>query len=291
MFAYLRRRRSSYPTPDRGDAVVLMYHSVSHALLDPWHLHVAADRFEEHVRVIRRRYRPLSLRELSAHLLDGGVPSRSVVVTFDDGYRDNFTVAKPLLEENGVPATVFVTSRYVGAGRDFWWEELEAVCAALGVEARQEWERLRPLRLEEREVELDRLWAVAGRPRPKATSVLTRDELAELGTSPLIEIGAHTRSHPHLATLSELEQQQEIQGSRRELEAIVGGPVTSFSYPHGDFSRVTTRLVDAAGLNVACTTKSLPVTSTSALLELPRVQALGWDAATFTRELDRRLAS
>jgi peptidoglycan/xylan/chitin deacetylase (PgdA/CDA1 family) len=277
--------------PDRGDAVVLMYHSISAAPHDPWRLHIGADRFEEHVRVIRRRYRPLSLRQLAAHVLDGDIPSRSVVVTFDDGYRDNFTVAKPLLEENGVPATVFVTSHYVGVDRDFWWEELEAVCAALRVDARQEWERLRPLGLGEREVELDRLWAAVGQSRPRAAFVLTRDELTDLGASPLIEIGAHTRSHPHLATLSELEQEQEIEGSRRELEANVGAPVTSFSYPHGDFSQVTRRLVQAAGFTVACTTKSRPVSSASALLELPRVHALGWDAATFTRELDRRLAS
>jgi peptidoglycan/xylan/chitin deacetylase (PgdA/CDA1 family) len=291
MFSYLRRRRSDNPAPGRGDAVVLMYHSISDAPLDPWRLHVGADRFAEHLEVIHRRFRALSLRELSAHMLDGDIPPRSVVVTFDDGYRDNLTVAKPLLEDRGVPATVFVTTQYVGSARDFWWEELETVCALLGLEAREEWDRLQPLGPDERESELDRLWDALGRPSPAASSVLTRDELAELAASPVIEIGAHTLSHPRLAALLEAEQRDEIEGSRRELEAITGTTVRSFSYPHGDFSPLTTRLVHAAGLTVACTTRSLPVTPASALLELPRVQALDWDAETFTRELDRRLAS
>jgi peptidoglycan/xylan/chitin deacetylase (PgdA/CDA1 family) len=268
-----------------------MYHSISRAPLDPWSLHVGAAEFEEHLRVIRRRYRPLSLHQLAAHLIDGSIPRRSVVVTFDDGYRDNLTVAKPLLEANDVPATVFVTTRYIDAHRDFWWEELETACAALGIAARPVWERLQPLQLEQREAELDRLWAAVGRPRPEASSVLTRRELAELSRGDLIEIGAHTRSHPHLSTLPQLEQRQEIQGSRQELEAIVAAPVTTFSYPHGNFSQVTTRLVEEAGLMVACTTRSHPVTSSSDLLEVPRVQALDWDAATFRRELDRRLAT
>jgi peptidoglycan/xylan/chitin deacetylase (PgdA/CDA1 family) len=56
------------------------------------------------------------------------VPRRSLAITFDDGYVDNLTETKPLVEKHDVPSTVFVVSGYVGAGRRFWWDELERIC-------------------------------------------------------------------------------------------------------------------------------------------------------------------
>jgi peptidoglycan/xylan/chitin deacetylase (PgdA/CDA1 family) len=58
-------------------------------------------------------------------LRDRTALSHGVVVTFDDGYTDNLMNAKPVLERYDVPATVFVTTGYVGKERDFWWDELE----------------------------------------------------------------------------------------------------------------------------------------------------------------------
>jgi peptidoglycan/xylan/chitin deacetylase (PgdA/CDA1 family) len=267
-----------------------MYHSVSASSHDPWRLHVTPQAFETQLRVLRERYRPLALRELGARLAAGEVPPRSVVVTFDDGYRDNLDVAAPLLASFELPATVFVTTGYLGLARDFWWEELAEVCALAGIDPRERWERLRGLDRREREGELDGLWAVAGRERPEPSTALTPAEVARLAAAAGIEIGAHTRTHPHLSTLTEAEQLEEIDGSRRELEAALGEPVTSFSYPHGDFSPATKRLVGAAGLTLACTTAPGAVSSLSDPLELPRVRALSWDADAFARELDLRLA-
>ena len=55
------------------------------------------------------------------------LPRRTVIITFDDGYADNFHTALPLLQEADCPATVFVTAGKIGAERDFWWDELERV--------------------------------------------------------------------------------------------------------------------------------------------------------------------
>jgi len=68
---------------------------------------------------------PLSLRKLTEALRKGSIPKRSVVITFDDGYADNFYQAKPLLEKYEIPATVFVAGRYVTEKREFWWDEIE----------------------------------------------------------------------------------------------------------------------------------------------------------------------
>jgi peptidoglycan/xylan/chitin deacetylase (PgdA/CDA1 family) len=92
---------------------------------DPWQLCVTPRHFAEHLEVLRKHGYLLPLQKLVGSLKDGGLPRRSAVITFDDGYADNLINAKPILEKYDAPATVFVTSGYVGRGREFWWDELD----------------------------------------------------------------------------------------------------------------------------------------------------------------------
>ncbi len=117
----LIRRTTSYLL---GAALVLLYHRVHDPSFDPLLLSVFPQNFDAHLAHLRRRYAVLSLEELRAALRKGSVPRRAVAVTFDDGYADNLTNARPILERHQVPATVFVTTGYTGAGREFWWDEL-----------------------------------------------------------------------------------------------------------------------------------------------------------------------
>ena len=119
----LRRARSFLI----GGAVILLYHRVYDADFDPWLLSVSPKNFDDQMAHLRRHYALLSLPELRQTLAAGRVPRAAVAVTFDDGYGDNLRNAKPILERHRVPATVFVTSGYVGAQREFWWDELERV--------------------------------------------------------------------------------------------------------------------------------------------------------------------
>ena len=109
-------------------AGVLLYHRIADAETDPQLLCVTPKHFAEHLEVIRRFYRPLALPKLSSHLRSGLLRSRSLALTFDDGYADNFLHAKPLLDRSGIPATVFVTAGQVGSAEEFWWERF---CALL----------------------------------------------------------------------------------------------------------------------------------------------------------------
>lgn len=108
-----------------GKVLILLYHRVAKLKSDPWGLAVPPGRFAEHLEVLGEHATPMQLGELSLALRDGGVPERSVVVTFDDGYLDNLRNAKPLLARYGVPATVFVASGFIGQKREFWWDELD----------------------------------------------------------------------------------------------------------------------------------------------------------------------
>jgi peptidoglycan/xylan/chitin deacetylase (PgdA/CDA1 family) len=103
----------------------LLYHRVSETASDPWQLAVTPQHLDEHLQVLSTYGRLMPLRKLSAALENGMLPRRRVVVTFDDGYADNLLHAKPLLEKYDIPATVFITTGYIGEGREFWWDELD----------------------------------------------------------------------------------------------------------------------------------------------------------------------
>ena len=282
----LRPRRRE----QRGPAVILMYHSISGGRPDPWELCVAPALFAQQVQLLRDRYGVVPLGELRSALARNELRTRTVALTFDDGYRDNLLVAKPLLEEHGLPATVFVTTGYVGSSRDFWWDELESFSASAGVASRELWEELRALAHEERAARLDTLWASIDMRRPDSSLTLSAEELERLANGGLVTLGAHTVTHPHLASLPLPAQRHEIEASKAYLAEIANCPVKDFSYPHGDFSQETLALVQSAGFETACTTHSAPVTRETRCLELPRIQVGNWDADALERELERRLA-
>jgi hypothetical protein len=108
-------------------AAILIYHRIANVEMDPWSLAVTPQNFAEQLAVIQEHANPISLAELAQAQRSGNIPDRAVVITFDDGYVDNFHHAKPLLERHGIPATVFISTGYLGETREFWWDELEGL--------------------------------------------------------------------------------------------------------------------------------------------------------------------
>lgn len=265
-----------------GGALILGYHRVAAPAWDPYAMCVAPQRFAQQLEALRQHANPIPLPVLMRALGDGKLPPRAVAVTFDDAYADVLTQAKPLLERYRIPATVFVTSAYLG--RAYWWDEVERllrpptpvparISLAIG-DTPFEWppgrhmpgdartalllalcDRLRPLTEPERAQALERLRdALApapdrGEPEPRA---MTADELIELCADGLVEIGSHTATHPVLAALPPAAQRVELNASKARLEQVVQRPVTSFSYPNGSVSAQLPALVREAGYACAC---------------------------------------
>ncbi|MEP7036956.1 MAG: polysaccharide deacetylase family protein, partial [Acidobacteriota bacterium] len=117
---FLRKIKNS--TPNR--ALVLMYHRIADLDNDPWQLAVSSSNFEQQLKVLKENYRLISVNELINHLDRKSIPKHSVCITFDDGYRDNYLTAKPLLEKYKCPATFFISSHYIDHQQSFWWDEL-----------------------------------------------------------------------------------------------------------------------------------------------------------------------
>jgi peptidoglycan/xylan/chitin deacetylase (PgdA/CDA1 family) len=106
-------------------AVVLMYHRVADIAGDPWELAVHPVHFEQHLQLLKSRFRVIAVSELVRQLQKGALSSDCVCITFDDGYSDNFVHAKPLLEKYQCPATFFIATNYINHRQLFWWDELQ----------------------------------------------------------------------------------------------------------------------------------------------------------------------
>lgn len=105
--------------------LILLYHRIAELPSDPQLLAVTPGHFAQHLEVLRDHGCPMSLAQMMPALRDRRLPRRAIAVTFDDGYADSLDCGEPLLARHDVPATVFVTTSYVGGAREFWWDDLE----------------------------------------------------------------------------------------------------------------------------------------------------------------------
>lgn len=282
--------------------VILMYHRVAEPDIDPWGLCVSRRHFAEHMEVLGRYATPLPLETVRQKLIQRA-DDRSVAITFDDGYADNLLNALPALEKFGVPATVFITTGYIGSDREFWWDALERILlrpdrlpsaleiriggevhaydlgsvTADGPDAHDRltgwrayyddpptqrhavflavWERLSVLEDAERVDVLSALARWADVPERTARAeyrTLTAEEVLQMAADDLIEIGAHTVTHPMLPELPDHAQVEEIRASRTTLADLLDRTVDGFSYPHGRWSAAILAHVRDAGFQYAC---------------------------------------
>jgi peptidoglycan/xylan/chitin deacetylase (PgdA/CDA1 family) len=104
-----------------------MYHRIAAPEADPWQLAVSPDNFEQHLQFLQKSKKVVPLQQLVEKLHTRSSNKQAIAITFDDGYLDNYQIAKPLLEKYEIPATFFITSRNIGSNREFWWDELEKI--------------------------------------------------------------------------------------------------------------------------------------------------------------------
>ncbi len=295
-----------------GGALILGYHRIDAPASDPFEMCVAPAHFAQQLAVLRRVAHPLSLADALQRMQQNTLPRRAVVVTFDDGYLDNLTNALPLLAAQDIPAAVFITTGSLGG--TFWWDELTALVERLNPlpqsialragAAQFEWhpaadasDRARLLNglyrwllalgEDERRAALAQLNDRANTSGSRL--LMTREEVAALAANRLIDIGAHTVSHPLLSRLPAEEQRREIHESKRALESLIGSTIAGFSYPNGDYSAVTRAAVRDAGFAFACTSRTDVALPASDRWTLPRFWIPDWDGERFARWLSRWL--
>jgi peptidoglycan/xylan/chitin deacetylase (PgdA/CDA1 family) len=282
--------------PREPSLLILMYHRVlpahgAEAAREEPGMWVAPETLRMHGQVLREFFEPVHLDAwLQSAARGERLPRRAVALTFDDGWRDNYDFAFPILQELALPATIFLVSQRIGRGSDFWANRLGALLERhfaapgtvrfAGVLAETVAAISAPLpgagfaeaktraidackALSDAEMErLVTLSEQSGPPPPVGErKLLNREEILRLRDSGLVRFGSHTRHHPRLQEgLDEKLLHEELEGSRRELEVLLGCPVPLFCYPMGEASAAADALVrryyDGAmttcgGMNVA----------------------------------------
>jgi peptidoglycan/xylan/chitin deacetylase (PgdA/CDA1 family) len=277
----------------RGTTLVLTYHRV----LEKWEpaldysqpgMVVTVPTFERQLAFLARHFEVVPLGAL---LDEPGAAARRprCVITFDDGWRDNYELAYPILRERGVPATVFLTTDFVGTERVFWHTELihlllggdlavflrgeralagypaavrDALrrCAgagrAAGAADTDEVVETVKARCADSRIDqlIDTLARAAGLHRPLLPGrrfFLDWDQVREMAAGG-IEFGSHGRSHRILTRLSTQDATEELVGSKMAIEARLGRKVVHVAFPNEDANPTLLGVAARAGYRTAC---------------------------------------
>ncbi|HEV2665352.1 MAG TPA: polysaccharide deacetylase family protein, partial [Blastocatellia bacterium] len=211
-----------------------------------------------------------------------GVPPRLAAITIDDGYRDVYEIAFPILRKHRAPATVFVVTKFVEGTTWLWTDKPRYLTAAAAEQAveigigrrnlRLELKgaasraaaaglinaALKPLAEEARDALIGRLAFDLGVRLPErppaeygAINWGQAREMADAG----VEIGSHTLTHPILTGLNDDRLREEVGQSRDRIQSALGRNVETFCYPNGDYDPRAQREVARAGYQCAVTTE------------------------------------
>jgi peptidoglycan/xylan/chitin deacetylase (PgdA/CDA1 family) len=251
----------------RGRCAILAYHGVLSGADDRYdflnHNFVAAEAFERHLRYLTRYYRPISLSDLrNCYRRQVPPPPRSVALTFDDGFANNFTVAFPLLQRHSFPFTVFLTTAMLDQpGAQLWSERVKRaifmcpgdsvriqlaqgniLCpldtvAAREDSARRVLQRLKRMPPDSRDAGLASIETSCGRPALQRHEMeryqfLSWSQVRRMASAG-VEFGSHTVTHPILSTLDESAMCQEVVESKRRIEAELKQDCYALAYPNG----------------------------------------------------------
>jgi peptidoglycan/xylan/chitin deacetylase (PgdA/CDA1 family) len=271
LYAGLRRRPG---------AIVLMYHSVAAQEQAKWvdpDNHVPPEAFEAQMRFLAAKRNVISLTRLIRMMQQGqSAEPGSVVITFDDGYLDNLTVAAPILAKHELPATVFLATGQIDRGETQWIDELfsafryrtrdqltvpspAAQTADLRIPGQLQAvfrELCGQLMTAEYPVRRATLDAVIEQMQPSARPsrlTMTWDDVQRLQDDyPLIEIGGHTVNHTDMSQLDEHAAIEELASCRQRIQQMTGVTPLHFSFPYGRSSPQLKRSVQATGFESCC---------------------------------------
>ncbi len=290
---------------------VLIYHRVF-TEPDPFRpLALTASEFRWQMNLASQNFNILTLSEAVSRLRSDDLPPRSLCITFDDGYADNYDVALPILREVGIPATFFIASGFLDGGlmwNDIVVESLRkipdgnmdlsdyglGVYVINSIEARRsaaheilsKGKYLSPLK---REAAVNAISARVGDVLPK-NLMMTSSQVKKMVQAGM-EIGAHTVNHPILSNISIEESEVEIRAGREQLEALIGQEIKVFAYPNGkagkDYRLSDVDIVRKLGFEAAVSTDWGVSSTTTDKLQLPRFTPWDKDPSKFMFRLLR----
>lgn len=285
-------------------AFILMYHRVLPATgqlpeyVQPG-MFVTTATFEKQISYLRDRFEILFLDEMSAKVKKGEPLGGQCVLTFDDGWLDNYSEAFPLLKKYGVPATIFLATGFVGTNKTFWPEEITSCLAGVDVASlgrdetpssmlrfageldalkqanretfyEQAIEMMKKKTPDERE-EILAFLRTAFSSKVHERQMMNWEEAREMSESGLVRFGAHTVNHELLDQLPLPSVRNEVSISRCEIEQRLRQKVCAFAYPNGNHSRNVRQILEEEGFHTAVTTRKGFLEHGCSGLDFPRI--------------------
>ncbi len=270
---------------NRRKLTVLAYHRINNPYapnFDTFTPNVSANpaQFTAQMAYLARRYSVVSIDDVTAWLRgEQSLPDYPALITFDDGYFDNFKYAMPILKKFGFPAIVFLATDYIGKSKPFFWDfaaycffHTDKTSATFPLAGELHWHNAesRTLTLvnwlnQLKTISDTEKWAhihnlpnllnVAVPDDAFAGTMMTWTQVKEMIANN-VAMGAHTMSHPVLTRVSSKQARAEIIGSKACIEAEAGVSVTAFAYPNGlaaDFTAGIQRDLASTKIEVAFT--------------------------------------
>lgn len=304
-FPYIRKRCGR-------NLQILIYHRVNDEK-DQFFPGIPIQVFARQMEYLASQWNVLPLDEAIERIKRKDVPDNAIVITFDDGYRDNFEHAFPILKRLSLPATIFLATGVIGLGRMLWHDrvfsafrethvpvltgipggndryDLQTLAGKLAAQSkvlRFIWS----LGEDERTRWIDRLVAElhVSDHRDAPPVMLTWDEIRMMHGQG-VGFGGHTVTHPILSKLPSHRAVEELQQSKAAIERELQAPVKTFAYPIGrreDYNEDTKRYVRDAGYACALTTVPGTNTDQADLFELRRATPWDHDIAAFAFRLN-----
>ncbi|HNY76814.1 MAG: polysaccharide deacetylase family protein [Sedimentisphaerales bacterium] len=279
----------------RKQTVILMIHGVMDNRAKPrWkplRPQLAPAKLEEYLRGLSKRHHFISLTD-ALDMLEGRKPMTpySVVLTFDDGYRNNITYALPILHRYSAPATFFLPTGFVSNPRPFWFDRLDYALQQAPVHGREvkvgslsmrldassrnalreSYKRLRrtakELQMSDHDFlhDMEQLACQLEAESGHALSDLHRDDdWSAMMTWDQIEgcrgaavtFGSHTVDHVRLDLVSAAEAREQLSRSKRDIEVHTGQTCFAVCYPNGSFSEETIAFARESGYRCGLTTE------------------------------------
>ena len=294
--------------------VILMYHSVmdhpERELSTLGGIIHSTEVFREQMRMLARDYQPVTMDDALLFVKgEKELPSHPVVVTFDDGYADNYEVAMPILNEVGVPAMFYITVDSVDKGTPPWptglrhsfsttrkseWVDSSGKIWRLSDDGERQQAFLQSCsecaklsgECQTQYVKLIETQLAAAPLNSGKNLMMTWDQTRGLIAKGHM-VGSHTMTHPNVAFISESEARVELSESKQRLEQVLGSPIVHFSYPcpalTPHWKQTTAELTRQIGYQTAVTTDGGAVRAKDDPLSLHRVrptkevQGLRWN--------------
>jgi len=310
----------------QGNACVLMYHRVlaspaSQPVFVQPGMYVTPTTFERQILFLKERFEVLFLDELVQRRVAGKSIAGCCAITFDDGWRDNYLMAFPILKKHAVPATIFLATGFVGTNRLFWPEEMmfyledikmrgyrlpvnARTPAKFGQDIARSRSRSRGIFFErclnriksysqpEREELFDILRTHIERPQVDPL-ILTWEEAAEMKQSGCVRFGSHSVNHEMLDQIPSDAVRDELIKSRQQIESHLGDRPEIFAYPNGNSNHTVQSMVEKCGYIGAVTTTRGLMANQSPLMALPRIgihEDMGSSVPLFRHQMIRNTA-